>query len=289
MSPPTQNTPPNALIDPRQRLEIGDRHALVDLVHGLADQAELDHRAVVLDEARVRGAAGGRELGRTPGLGLDRRADEVDERRPAAVRKLSLDGRSDGVADAVAGGGLAASRSISASRLAVSGVVEADVEARARLGGNDVDGRVADVDRGDLEVRGVEMRGAGVERRRRSGRSSSATSAAHRVVGEVRIGDVALHAVRSACPVSEPRRPILIMSPSGVGLVGSPTRQWSKRSPRSRRPVEQLHGAVDGRAFLVAGDEEGDRAAGVRRGGEKSRAAATKRRRAPFMSTAPRP
>ncbi len=40
----------------------GDRHALVDGVHGRADQAELDHRAIVLDEARVRGAAGGRQL-----------------------------------------------------------------------------------------------------------------------------------------------------------------------------------------------------------------------------------
>ena len=36
--------------------------ALVDLMHGPADQAELDHRAIVLDEARVRCAAGGRKL-----------------------------------------------------------------------------------------------------------------------------------------------------------------------------------------------------------------------------------
>ena len=38
--------------------------ALVDLVHGRADQAEFEHRAIVLDEARIRGAAGGRELRR---------------------------------------------------------------------------------------------------------------------------------------------------------------------------------------------------------------------------------
>jgi hypothetical protein len=47
----------NPAIDPRQLLQIRDRRALVDLVHGLADQAELDHRAIAGDEARVRGAA----------------------------------------------------------------------------------------------------------------------------------------------------------------------------------------------------------------------------------------
>jgi len=47
----------NAAIDFRQPFEIGDRHPLVDLMHGLAHQAELDDRAVGSYEARVRGAA----------------------------------------------------------------------------------------------------------------------------------------------------------------------------------------------------------------------------------------
>src|SRR5580692_8310048 len=47
----------NPAVNLRQLLEISDRRALVDLVHGLADQAELDHGAVVGDEAGIRGAA----------------------------------------------------------------------------------------------------------------------------------------------------------------------------------------------------------------------------------------
>ena len=46
------------LVDPGQALDVGDRHVLVGLMHGGADEAELDHRAVGLHEARVRGAAG---------------------------------------------------------------------------------------------------------------------------------------------------------------------------------------------------------------------------------------
>ncbi len=57
---PLQNVP----VDRGQRHEIGGRDVLVDLVHLLAQQAELDHRAIILDEARVRRAAGGRELRR---------------------------------------------------------------------------------------------------------------------------------------------------------------------------------------------------------------------------------
>ena len=49
-------------IDLRQLLQIGHRRALVDLVHGLADQAELDHRAIARDEARIRGAAAGAQI-----------------------------------------------------------------------------------------------------------------------------------------------------------------------------------------------------------------------------------
>src|SRR5258707_9265495 len=69
----------DATVDRRQRLKIGDRHALVDLMHGLPEEAELDHRAIILDEARVRSAAGGRERGPPPGGLGDRGGDEIDE------------------------------------------------------------------------------------------------------------------------------------------------------------------------------------------------------------------
>ena len=41
-----KNRPQEPLIDPGQPLDVGDGHVLVGLVHGGADQAELDHRAV---------------------------------------------------------------------------------------------------------------------------------------------------------------------------------------------------------------------------------------------------
>src|SRR6185312_1155798 len=56
---------------------VGERHALVDLVHGEADQAELGDRAEMMDEARVRRAAGGGELRRAAGDALDRGREHV--------------------------------------------------------------------------------------------------------------------------------------------------------------------------------------------------------------------
>src|ERR1043166_7482873 len=49
-------------VDRCERGKLRGRHVLVDLMHGLADEAELEHRAIILDEARVRGAARGGEL-----------------------------------------------------------------------------------------------------------------------------------------------------------------------------------------------------------------------------------
>src|SRR6185437_16326265 len=62
----------NAAIDARQLLDIGHRRALVDLVHGLAEQPEFDHRAIARDEARIRRAAGGGEFGLAAGHFFDR-------------------------------------------------------------------------------------------------------------------------------------------------------------------------------------------------------------------------
>jgi hypothetical protein len=83
--------------------------------------------------------------------------------------------------------------------------------------------------------------------------------AAQRIVGQVRIGDMALYAGPVTLPDTEPRRPILIMSPISSGLVGSPSTQASQLSPRLDCPFQQLDRAVDRRTFLVAGDQEGDR------------------------------
>src|SRR6516162_6652798 len=48
-------------IDAGEPAEIGDWHALVDLMHGIAAETELDDRADALEEERVRRAASGGE------------------------------------------------------------------------------------------------------------------------------------------------------------------------------------------------------------------------------------
>src|SRR5262249_41596828 len=69
----------NPPIDRGQGREVGHAGALVDLMHGGAHEPELEHRAIVLDEARVRGAAGGRQLGPAAGDFLDRADHEIEE------------------------------------------------------------------------------------------------------------------------------------------------------------------------------------------------------------------
>ena len=51
-----------------------------------------------------------------------------------------------------------------------------------------------------------------------------------------------------------------MVSPRVCALVGSPTMQWSNRSPSRGQPVQHFDRAVDGGAFLVAGDQKADRA-----------------------------
>ena len=60
--------------------------------------------------------------------------------------------------------------------------------------------------------------------------------------------------------LTEPRRPILTMSPSRASEVGSPIRIMSGRMPRSAIQSMIARRAVGGRAFLVAGDDQAERA-----------------------------
>src|SRR5258708_36429828 len=60
--------------------EVGERHALVDLMHGEADEAELGQRAVMMDEARIGRATGGAELRRAAGDAFDVRGRQIAHR-----------------------------------------------------------------------------------------------------------------------------------------------------------------------------------------------------------------
>src|SRR3954453_6308843 len=73
-------------------------------------------------------------------------------------------------------------------------VVVADVEFCAGLARDDIVGGVADVDRGEFEIGGLELRAAMVERLVGDGHDQP-RDIRHRIGSAVRIGDVALHAV----------------------------------------------------------------------------------------------
>ncbi len=81
---PIQNRP----VDGGEGGEVGHRRALVDLVHGLPDQPELEHRTIILDEARVGGAAGCGELRRVPGHGLAVSYTHLDVYKRQALHAL---------------------------------------------------------------------------------------------------------------------------------------------------------------------------------------------------------
>src|SRR6185312_6151880 len=156
--------PDQPAVDGSQLFDLGDRRALVDRVHGGAHQAKLDDRAERANEAGVGGAAGGGKLRPAAGHLLDHASDQLDEPSGLGEERLAADEdlRLDLAVEA-----LASLRRLRldplGERRAGVGRVEADVEPRPRGGGDHVGRRIADVDGGDLEVRGLELRIALVE------------------------------------------------------------------------------------------------------------------------------
>ena len=104
--------------------------------------------------------------------------------------------------------------------------VEADVQLAPRLGRNHVGHRIADVDGGELQAGWLEPVVASVERGGRQGvheRGPAGASGCRRD-GDRRRGPGPWTVILA---LRLPRRPILIMSPSVTGQVGSPTMQKS--------------------------------------------------------------
>src|SRR3990167_4926775 len=67
-----QHPSSNPSVNTAQRLKVGHGHRLVALVHGGIGEAEFDHRAQVLEEARIRCAPGGRGFGAEAGFRFHR-------------------------------------------------------------------------------------------------------------------------------------------------------------------------------------------------------------------------
>src|SRR5215472_8779732 len=149
-----EKTVEDALVDPGQPLDIGERYFLVHLVHGAADHAELGDGAVVLDESRIGGAAGGRELRLSPGHLLDGPRHDLAERTRRRHEGFAADMQLQLVAPADRGETLLEPAGEAGAAM---GVVEADVEDRPRRRRNDIARRIAHIDARDLEGRGLEM------------------------------------------------------------------------------------------------------------------------------------
>ena len=153
-----------ALVNQRQRLEIVEADPLVDRMDGGVDEAELNDRAGALDEAASEVPPPVDSAGLRP----------VTSSTPPAMRSVNGPGLVKkatalvGSKVSVAGPPRAAAirRDLRLERFGRPKIVEADVEDEPNLGRNDVGGRIADVDAGDFEVRGLEVGVSLIERRR---------------------------------------------------------------------------------------------------------------------------
>ncbi|MPL88766.1 hypothetical protein SDC9_34793 [bioreactor metagenome] len=232
---------------------------------------------MVLDEARVRGAARGGEHGFHPGFGLDRARDQRHERAGRGEEAFARDLGAHREADAGRGADPGRQRLAPGDQAGRAvGVVEADVDRGARLRRDHVVRRVAAVDRRDLQRRGLEMRGAGIERRR-GHLAEQVDQRMERVLRPLRIGGVALHA-RRLDPEGHRAAPADLHHLAhhlGAGRLAHQAHRH--RLAGLGHPVEERAGAVAPRAFLVAGDREDHRALGRRlghqidRGGDEGR------------------
>src|SRR6266566_4055801 len=251
----------DAPVDRGERLEVRGRHALVDLMRGSADQPELHHWTIVLDEAGVGGAARGGTRRFMPGDLGDRARDQIDERSGLGQKHVGVRGLELQPPAHLFSRCLAASRlDEMLERFLRMAIVEADVESRARLPGDQVHGSIADVDRGELQVRRSEMLGAFIERLRHQ-RAHQRDEPADRIVRKLRGGDMPL-------PAGHGQRAVERAAPAdleGVAQSGGARRLADEgmieHDAALGRPAQQLDRAVDRHAFLIAGDEQRNRAA----------------------------
>ena len=158
-------------------------------------------------------------VGERPGLG--------DEH--AGIRRLKLELEPD----------LAAGRLLGAllqqrlQRLQRVIVVEADVEARPRLAGNEVDGLVADIDRGEFEIRRLEAGAALVERLAPAARRSASPGRG----SDCRRAPDRRHGPACRCTI---RRAVERAAPADLDGVAELVRRCSARrgcSDRTSRPA----------------------------------------------------
>jgi len=127
-------------VDGGQIGKVGERDTLVDLVHGLADEAELGDRAIGVDEARVRRAAGRAEFGIATGHRANRTGQAIADGARRHQERFAADFPGERVRRADR---IEPFRRPFSQFIAGPQIVETDVERGPRLAGNDVGRRIA--------------------------------------------------------------------------------------------------------------------------------------------------
>src|SRR3954468_2236250 len=138
-------------------------------------------------------------------------------------------------------------------------VVVADIEFRSRLRGDHVGRAVADIDRREFEVRWLELRAAMIERLLAQ-RHDQSRYIGDRIGGAIGIGDMALNAIHVKRARLRAATSDLDAIAELLEIAGLAKHAVVELFAARGRPLQQLDGTVDREIFLVAGDQERDRA-----------------------------
>src|SRR5947209_12165266 len=247
-------------INPGQPFQIRQRHAFIDLMHGLADQPEFDHRTIMRDEACVGRAAAGVEIGLSPRDLLDRRHHQLGESSGLGDEHAGI-GRlpHDAGANPVAGSLRHPRLDQTLQGLVAVTVVEADVEFRARLRRDHIGRGIADIDRGEFEVGGLKVRAA-VVKLLLAQRYDKRRDIRHRIRRAMRISHMALHAVDDQRARQRAAPPDLDAVAELLDIAGLAQHAMIEFLAARRGPLQKFYGTVDRDVFLIARDQKRDRA-----------------------------
>ena len=173
------------------------------------------------------------------------RVNEIDERPPARVRNTSAFDGSHSIREMTAGRGSAgALLDQRLNRGLVVAVVEADVEARAPSPGMTFTVGLPTSTEVNSRFEGSKCSLPRIKRVGHDG-AHDGDDAAHRIIGERRVGDMALRPFDDQRAVlGQPGRPILRMSPSRRGIGRFAEEAVVECLAARRRPLQQFYGAV---------------------------------------------
>ena len=245
-----------------QRVDLLDPHAFIHLVDRRVHHTDLDHlRAHRRDEPPVGRAAAGRKLGRTAGDFFDGPHGRGGQRTGWRVERLAGQIPLECVADAMLAQD-ALDRVLQALQRLHWRI--AQIESCLQFAGNDVRCTGAGIQVRDLESGRLEEFVALIPcAARQFGKRRC--QHVHGILGELRVGHMPLHAVHRQAP-GEGSTPTDLDRVTDLQFAGGLADDAPVHglAPRFQRLDDAL-GAVDRRTLLVAGDQEGDRAAMLRR------------------------